>query len=205
MVTDEKKLQFAKFQHDLFERVVVRGSLDADEVMNVIRPLIGQGAPSKNRSLRALGVYSVPALVADVNEFFSQWNIIMTPSFKELIKDAATDKVYCNAHRIRVFQLEEEMSNDEITSSITGSIMYQTREEYLASIISRYKLWDSATSQHGFRKVGADNVDFVNTENGHLVVGITFEGNNTLRFTCDKYSGCGRWRAWSHVSRLLKK
>lgn len=42
MVTDEKLAQYFKFMHDIAGRGL-KGSLDLDEVMNRVRPLIGQG------------------------------------------------------------------------------------------------------------------------------------------------------------------
>ena len=40
-VTDERLGKFSRFQHDIYERVR-KGSLDANEVEKILRPLIGQ-------------------------------------------------------------------------------------------------------------------------------------------------------------------
>lgn len=42
MVTDEKIAQYFRFMHDIAERGL-KGSVDLDEVMSRVRPLIGQG------------------------------------------------------------------------------------------------------------------------------------------------------------------
>ncbi len=205
MVTDEKFSKFMKFILDIIERVR-KGSLDPDAVMNVLRPLIGQGKGAIIRTLKHLAfkeVVTVQANSVKRDDFLDGklgWTLYKGYGFDKIEAELKHDTISCPTHSREVFTLKENMYDDEIQAELSQP-PYPTVEEVIASFTSRINMWmTDKNSNHGLITNGYANIEHARMSDGRIVLVSCYFGDGGWDFDCSEFDVMGNWNGGFHFS-----
>lgn len=198
MVTDEKFSKFMKFILDIVERVR-KGSLDPDAVMNVLRPLIGQGKGAITRTLKHLALKEVVTVQANSvkrDDFVNSklgWTLYKGYGFDKIEAELKHDTISCPTHSREVFTLKKNMYDNEIQAEL-NQVSYPTVEEVIASFTSRINMWASDKSiKHGLFVNGHANIEHARMSDGRIVAVYCRFAGGGWGFYCRVLDERGYW------------
>jgi hypothetical protein len=190
-VADERLGAFARFQQDIFTRVV-KGSLNPDDVENAIRPLIGLKVKSVIRKLKDLILVLAGIQIPDIAEFIVReyfkmgmngiTKIWMSDRFQEVILANAPQKTSLISQAIDKFKLSKSMWDSAMLNELGQPKPYSIGE-FLA--LAKHLTSGQPTGKEGtLLNNGYANIFYVEAADGRMVAVYVFWNGEKWRFFC---------------------